>query len=465
MLLLGIVFRSVVVPVKAAVMNLLSIAAAYGVVTAIFQWGWGAGLLGLDHSMPVSSWLPILLFAVLFGLSMDYEVFLLSRIREDWLDTGDASGSVVRGLASTGRVISAAAAIMVAVFLGFASEVDVVVKQLGVGMAVAITLDATLVRMVLVPATMTMLGRWNWWMPAWLDRLVPVLEVDAPSDHHRRLPHPHACRRVNTTHHHINEGAIIMSTTTQRHWPTQLFLPGQAAAPDGPVDMQMMYVMHHAFRRDLAKFASAAQHTPVEDRATWRLLESRVGRSSPTSCTTTTRARTPGSGRGCSSTARRPTARRWRRWRPSTRRSTRRWPRAPRASPAWRATPTTTPGRRSRCAWSRRGSSLARHLAHEETDAMAILQRLMTPEEWAALDEEFFKQDLEFRRVVALVPWAAYGLPREVLDRVFADTGIGFKLVWLATRVGSPYERSGPSDTAETPVRAGVRRLPRHLGR
>jgi RND superfamily putative drug exporter len=117
---------------------------------------------------------------VLFGLSMDYEVFLLSRVREDWLDTGDAHGSVVRGLSATGRVITAAAAIMVAVFLGFATEVDVVVKQLGIGMAVAIGLDATLVRMVLVPATMTMLGRWNWWMPAWLDRLVPVIEVEAP---------------------------------------------------------------------------------------------------------------------------------------------------------------------------------------------------------------------------------------------------------------------------------------------
>jgi RND superfamily putative drug exporter len=177
-LLLGMVFRSVVVPVKAALMNLLSIGAAYGVVTAIFQWGWGAGLLGLDHALPVSSWIPILLFAVLFGLSMDYEVFLLSRIREDWLDTGDAHGSVVRGLASTGRVISAAAAIMVAVFLGFATEVDVVVKQLGVGMAVAITLDATLVRMVLVPATMTLLGRWNWWMPAWLDRALPTVRAE-----------------------------------------------------------------------------------------------------------------------------------------------------------------------------------------------------------------------------------------------------------------------------------------------
>ncbi len=177
-LLLGMMFRSVVVPLKAALMNLLSIAAAYGVLTAVFQWGWGAGLLGLDHAMPISSWMPILLFAVLFGLSMDYEVFLLSRVREEWLDTGDAHGSVVRGLSATGRVISAAAAIMVAVFLGFASEVDVVVKQLGLGMAVAITLDATLVRMVLVPATMTMLGRWNWWMPAWLDRVLPELHAE-----------------------------------------------------------------------------------------------------------------------------------------------------------------------------------------------------------------------------------------------------------------------------------------------
>ena len=177
-LLLGLMFRSVVVPLKAALMNLLSIAAAYGVVTAVFQWGWGAGLLGLEHPVPVSSWMPILLFAVLFGLSMDYEVFLLSRIREDWLDTGDARGSVVRGLSATGRVISAGAAIMVAVFLSFATESDVVVKQMGLGMAVAITLDATLVRMVLVPATMTLLGRWNWWMPAWLDRALPRLDAE-----------------------------------------------------------------------------------------------------------------------------------------------------------------------------------------------------------------------------------------------------------------------------------------------
>jgi RND superfamily putative drug exporter len=182
-LLLTMMFRSVVVPLKAAAMNLLSIGAAYGVVTAAFQWGWATDLLGLDHALPVSSWVPILMFAVLFGLSMDYEVFLLSRIREDWLATGDARGSVVRGLASTGRVISAAAAIMVAVFLGFATEVDVVVKMLGFGMAVAIALDATVVRMVLVPATMAMLGRRNWWLPGWLDRLLPRIdaEVDLPA--------------------------------------------------------------------------------------------------------------------------------------------------------------------------------------------------------------------------------------------------------------------------------------------
>ena len=178
-LLLSMMFRSVVVPLKAAVMNLLSIGASYGVLTAAFQWGWATDLLGLDHATPVSSWVPILMFAILFGLSMDYEVFLLSRIREDWLATGEARASVVRGLASTGRVISAAAAIMVAVFLGFATETDVVVKMLGFGMAVAIVLDATVVRMVLVPATMAMLGRLNWWLPAWLDRLLPTFEAEA----------------------------------------------------------------------------------------------------------------------------------------------------------------------------------------------------------------------------------------------------------------------------------------------
>ncbi|WP_243060887.1 MMPL family transporter [Nocardioides sp. SR21] len=177
-LLLAMMFRSIVVPVKAAVMNLLSITASYGVLVLVFQHGFGGSLLGVDHAVPVSSWLPILMFAILFGLSMDYEVFLLSRIREFWLKTGDATASVERGLAATGRVISSAAAIMVVVFLGFSTEADTVVKQLGFGMAVAIILDATVVRMVLVPATMTLLGKWNWWLPAWLDRLLPSIEAE-----------------------------------------------------------------------------------------------------------------------------------------------------------------------------------------------------------------------------------------------------------------------------------------------
>ncbi|MFW0795935.1 MMPL family transporter [Gordonia sp. CPCC 205515] len=181
--LLTVLFRSVVVPIKAAFMNLLSVAAAYGVITAVFQWGWGLSLLGVDHPAAVSSWVPILIFAILFGLSMDYEVFLLSRIREDWLATGDARASVISGLAKTGRVITTAAAIMVAVFLSFASETDVIMKTLGLGMAVAVLLDATLVRMVLVPATMTLLGRYNWWLPTWLDRLLPHVGIEgAASD-------------------------------------------------------------------------------------------------------------------------------------------------------------------------------------------------------------------------------------------------------------------------------------------
>ncbi|MFB7944406.1 MMPL family transporter [Kitasatospora phosalacinea] len=191
LILLTVLFRAPVIAVKAAAMNLLSVAAAYGVMTAVFQHDAGARLLGLPHAVPVSSWVPILMFTILFGLSMDYEVFLLSRVREDWLATGDARGSVVRGLASTGRVISSAAAIMVAVFTGFAIDPDITVKMIGVGMAVAVLVDATVVRMVLVPATMTLLGRHNWWLPRWLDRLLPQLRIehgDAPAPAPARQP-------------------------------------------------------------------------------------------------------------------------------------------------------------------------------------------------------------------------------------------------------------------------------------
>ncbi|MEU7872661.1 MMPL family transporter [Dactylosporangium sp. NPDC049140] len=190
LLLLTVLFRAPVVAVKAAIMNLLSVAAAYGVMTAVFQTDAGARLVGLPHAVPVSSWVPILLFTVLFGLSMDYEVFLLGRVREDWLATGDAKGSVVRGLSATGRVISSAAAIMVAVFVGFALDPDVTVKMIGVGMAVAVFVDATLVRLVLVPATMALLGRANWWLPRWLDRLLPHVDVERPAASPAPVPAP-----------------------------------------------------------------------------------------------------------------------------------------------------------------------------------------------------------------------------------------------------------------------------------
>ena len=166
MALLTCVFRSVAIAVKAAVMNVLSVGAAYGVLTAVVQWGWAGKLFGFPEKMPVTTWVPVFLFVILFGLSMDYEVFLLSRVRESWLATGDNSLAVRRGLASTARVISAAAAIMVVVFLSFVLTPDVSVKQIGLGLAVAVLIDATAVRLVLVPAVMELLGRANWWLPS-----------------------------------------------------------------------------------------------------------------------------------------------------------------------------------------------------------------------------------------------------------------------------------------------------------
>jgi uncharacterized membrane protein YdfJ with MMPL/SSD domain len=173
MLLLLVVFRSIAVAIKAAVMNLLSIVAAYGVLVAVTQWGWGHQLFGFPEKIPITTWVPMFLFVILFGLSMDYEVFLLSRIKEEYDRTGDNTASVARGLAQTARVISAAAAIMVVVFLSFVLGADVSVKQIGLGLAVAVLVDATLVRLVLVPAVMELLGRANWWLPGWLDRILP----------------------------------------------------------------------------------------------------------------------------------------------------------------------------------------------------------------------------------------------------------------------------------------------------
>jgi RND superfamily putative drug exporter len=177
-ILLLIVFRSVLVPFKAALMNLLSIGAAYGVVVAVFQWGWGKDLIGLQHTVPINPFLPLMMFAILFGLSMDYEVFLLSRVREEYVKSGDSHQSVVSGLSNTARVITSAALIMMSVFGAFVLGDDVNGKMFGIGLSVAVFLDATLVRMVLVPATMSLVGRANWWLPTWLDRILPHLDLE-----------------------------------------------------------------------------------------------------------------------------------------------------------------------------------------------------------------------------------------------------------------------------------------------
>ncbi|GAA4559702.1 membrane protein [Streptomyces violaceochromogenes] len=172
-LLLMLVFRSILVPLKAVLLNLLSIGAAYGIMVAVFQWGWGGALIGLEATVPIVSFIPMFLFAILFGLSMDYEVFLLSRVREEYLRTGDNVTAIVEGVSRTARIITSAALIMVAVFLSFAVADDPSTKMFGLGLATAIFIDATVVRMVLVPATMTLLGRTNWWLPKWLDRMLP----------------------------------------------------------------------------------------------------------------------------------------------------------------------------------------------------------------------------------------------------------------------------------------------------
>lgn len=178
MLLLVVAFRSVVVAVQAAVMNLLSVAAAYGVVALVLQGGWAGRLVGIDTETPLPAFVPVLMFAVLFGLSMDYEVFLVSRMREAWVRTGDNHRAIVAGLAGTSRVIVAAAAIMIAVFAAFVPSPEVVLKVIGVGMTAAILIDATVVRLLLVPAAMHLSGRATWWMPAWLGRVLPHLYIE-----------------------------------------------------------------------------------------------------------------------------------------------------------------------------------------------------------------------------------------------------------------------------------------------
>ncbi|HEY6498166.1 MAG TPA: MMPL family transporter [Streptosporangiaceae bacterium] len=180
--LLTVAFRSVVIAVKAAVFNLLSIGAAYGVIVAIFQWGWGSSLIGLHTTLPVPAYVPMLVFAIVFGLSMDYEVFLLSRVHEAWVATRDAHRSVAIGIGSTARVITTAAAIMVVVFASFVLDTDPTVKMLSIGMAFAVLIDASLVRMMLVPSVMALLGERAWWMPRWLEPIVPHLQLEGSTE-------------------------------------------------------------------------------------------------------------------------------------------------------------------------------------------------------------------------------------------------------------------------------------------
>ena len=181
-LVLMVVFRSVLVPLKAAALNVLGVGAAYGVIVAVFQWGWGASLIGVHESVPIHPLAPMLMFAILFGLSMDYEVFLMSRVREQYHKHFDPRRAVVEGVGSTARVITSAALIMISVFASFILDVDVTTKMFGVGLSVAVFLDVTLVRMVLVPAAMSLLGHRAWWLPEWLDRLLPNIDFEG-GDH------------------------------------------------------------------------------------------------------------------------------------------------------------------------------------------------------------------------------------------------------------------------------------------
>ncbi|MER6137657.1 MMPL family transporter [Streptomyces sp. NPDC001815] len=177
-LIILMVFRGLLVALKAAVLNVLSIAASYGVVVAVFQWGWGGPALGVEGKVPIESYVPMMMFAIIFGLSMDYEIFLLSRVHEAWLHTGDAKASVAHALEITARVITCAALIMVSVFAAFIVSDNIVVKMLGLGLAVSVLIDATVVRLLLVPAVMTLLGRHAWWTPRRLDRIMPHLDPE-----------------------------------------------------------------------------------------------------------------------------------------------------------------------------------------------------------------------------------------------------------------------------------------------
>ncbi|MFE9403784.1 MMPL family transporter [Streptomyces sp. NPDC006530] len=196
-LLLLLAFRSVGIPLKAAVMNVMAVASAFGVVVAVFQWGWGSELLGLGRSGPIEPFLPVIMVSVLFGLSMDYQVFLVSRMYEEWLETGDNRRAVRVGLAETSRVINSAAVIMISVFLAFVLSGDRVIAMFGIALAAAVALDAFVLRTLLVPALMHLLGGANWWLPARLERWLPRIGIEAPAGSRARIPEPSAAERAD----------------------------------------------------------------------------------------------------------------------------------------------------------------------------------------------------------------------------------------------------------------------------
>ena len=234
-LLLMVVFRSLVLPLKAVIMNLLSVGAAYGVMVAVFQWGWARAVIGIGETGPIDPWIPVALFVVLFGLSMDYEVFLLSRIREEWLRTHDNSLSVADGLAVTGRIITAAAAIMFCVFASFVIKDPLhILKVFGLGLATAVLVDATLVRMVLVPSIMELVGPANWRLPRWMDRSIPTIGVEVTP----APPHPpptRTCRSRRLPERGTeSENGAATAASDRRQGVTLVSLVPRDRTPGGP---------------------------------------------------------------------------------------------------------------------------------------------------------------------------------------------------------------------------------------
>jgi RND superfamily putative drug exporter len=225
-LLLMVALRSIILPLKAIVMNLMSVGAAYGVVVALFQWGWGAELFGFRPEGFIQAFVPLFLFSVLFGLSMDYEVFLMTRMREEWERTGSNEQAVTSGLERTGRTVTSAALIMVVVFAAFTGSRLLAFKAMGFGLAAAVLIDATVVRVVAVPATMRLLGRLNWWLPRWLDRILPHLEPPAPVGQESRntVSAPSAPSMVSAVPAKENRRNRRPSTTSKS-------MPGAAATP------------------------------------------------------------------------------------------------------------------------------------------------------------------------------------------------------------------------------------------